>query len=112
MKLSVILIFLSIGSIALANVNAAPTTPSLNSATRTERDLLGEKEVPSDAYYGVQTARALENFQISGIKMSHYPEFVDAFALVKLAAARANNKVGAMKADRLAAIEKAVQAVL
>jgi len=59
------------------------------SATRTEKDLLGEKEVPSDAYYGVQTARALENFQISDIKMDTYPEFVEAFAIVKLAAARA-----------------------
>src|SRR5262245_39589390 len=81
-------------------------------ATRTEEDLLGKKEVPADAYYGVQTARALENFQISGVLMNHYPEFIDAFAMVKLAAARANTKVGAMKPDRLAAIEKAVNAVL
>ena len=43
-------------------------------ATRTEHDLLGEKEVPADAYYGVQTARALENFQISGVAINHYPE--------------------------------------
>jgi len=80
--------------------------------TRIERDLLGEKKVPADAFYGIQTARALENFQISGIPISHYPEFIEAFALVKLAAARANTKVGAMKPDRLAAIEKAVQAVI
>jgi aspartate ammonia-lyase len=79
--------------------------------TRTEHDLLGEKQVPADAFYGVQTARALENFQISGITMDYYPEFVDAFAIVKLAAARANTKVGAMKPERLAAIEKAYQAV-
>ncbi|MCW5803106.1 MAG: aspartate ammonia-lyase [Deltaproteobacteria bacterium] len=81
-------------------------------ATRTERDLLGTKEVPADAYYGIQTARALENFQISGIKMNYYPEFVEAYAIVKLAAARANAKVGKMKPDRLAAIEKATQAVI
>lgn len=56
--------------------------------TRTERDLLGEKQVPADAYYGVQTARALENFQISGVTISHYPGFVEAWAIVKLAAAR------------------------
>src|SRR5580765_4481654 len=43
--------------------------------TRTEKDLLGEKEVPSDAYYGVQTARALENFQISDIPINRYHEF-------------------------------------
>jgi hypothetical protein len=64
---------------------------------RTERDLLGEKQVPADAYYGVQTARALENFQISGIEINHYPGFVEAWAIVKLAAAKANTDVGAMK---------------
>ncbi|MCU0989265.1 MAG: aspartate ammonia-lyase [Xanthomonadales bacterium] len=79
---------------------------------RTERDLLGEKQVPADAYYGVQTARALENFQISGIPISHYPGFIEAWALVKLAAARANHDVGAMDADTLAAIQKAADALL
>lgn len=81
-------------------------------AMRVESDLLGEKQVPANAYYGVQTARALENFQISDVSMSSYPEFVEAFAIVKLAAARANTKVGAMKPDRLAAIEKAYQAIM
>jgi aspartate ammonia-lyase len=80
--------------------------------TRTEKDLLGEKQVPADAYYGVQTARALENFKISNIKMNTFPEFVDAYTLVKLAAARANTQVGAMKRERLDAIEKAAQAIL
>ena len=61
----------------------------------------GKKQVPADAYYGVQTARALENFQISGVTMNHYPEFVEAYAIVKLAAARANTNVGKMKQDRL-----------
>src|SRR5271169_6768371 len=79
---------------------------------RTERDLLGEKEVPADAYYGVQTARALENFQISGIEINHYPGFVEAWAIVKLAAAKANTDVGAMQPEKLAAIEKACNAVL
>ena len=80
--------------------------------TRTERDLLGEKQVPADAYYGVQTARALENFKLSGVLINHYPGFVEAWAMVKLAAARANTEVGAMKPERLAAIEKACAAVL
>jgi aspartate ammonia-lyase len=79
---------------------------------RVEKDLLGEKEVPGDAYYGIQTLRALENFKLSGITIDHYPGFVEAWAMVKLAAARANTEVGAMKPDRLAAIEKASQAVL
>lgn len=79
---------------------------------RVEKDLLGEKQIPAEAYYGVQTARALENFQLSGVLINHYPGFVEAWAIVKLAAARANADVGAMKKDRLAAIEKACQAVL
>jgi aspartate ammonia-lyase len=80
--------------------------------TRVEKDLLGEKQIPDSAYYGVQTARALENFQISGIPINHYPGFVEAWAIVKLAAARANSDVGAMNKQTLAAIEKATQAVL
>jgi aspartate ammonia-lyase len=80
--------------------------------TRTEKDLLGEKQIPADAYYGVQTARALENFQLSGIPINHYPGFVEAWAIVKLAAARANADVGAMKPERLQAIEKACMAIL
>src|SRR5499425_1043587 len=60
--------------------------------TRTEKDLLGEKQIPADAYYGVQTARALENFQISGVKTNFYPDYVKAYAIVKLAAARANTE--------------------
>jgi aspartate ammonia-lyase len=80
--------------------------------TRTEHDLLGEKQIPADAYYGVQTARALENFQISGISIDHYPGFVEAWAIVKLAAARANADVGALDRQKLPAIEKAAKAVI
>src|SRR6187549_337251 len=80
--------------------------------TRTESDLLGKKEIPFDAYYGVQTLRALENFQISGVKTNFYPDYVKAYAIVKLAAARANTEVGRMKKDRMEAIEKACQAVI
>ncbi len=81
-------------------------------AFRTEKDLLGEKQIPADAYYGVQTARALENFQISGITLKHYPELVRALAMVKLAAARANHDAGALPAAKLGPIEKACQAVM
>src|SRR5262245_43018904 len=88
---------------------AAPDSPAAK--TRVEKDLLGEKTIPGDAYYGVQTARALENFQISGVKTNHYPGFFEAWAIVKLAAARANTDVGAMPKEKLAMIEKACQAV-
>ncbi len=80
--------------------------------TRTEKDLLGEKQVPANAYYGVQTLRALENFQLSGVPINHYPGFVEAWAYVKLAAAQANYDAGAMKKERLDAIEKACNAVI
>ena len=91
---------------------AAPTPAAPPARTRTEKDLLGPKEVPADAYYGVQTARALENFQLSGIAINRYPGYVEAWAIVKLAAARANTAVGAMKPERLAMIEKACKAVM
>src|SRR5688572_27759160 len=91
---------------------AQPVKAAIVGPTRTERDLLGEKAIPVDAYYGVQTARALENFQISGVAINHYPGFVEAWAIVKLAAARANTDVGAMKPETLAAIEKAATAVM
>ncbi len=55
-----------------------------------ERDLLGEKKIPAEAYYGVQTARAMENFRISGVPISQYPDLIRALAVIKLAAARAN----------------------
>lgn len=80
--------------------------------TRVEKDLLGQKEIPANAYYGVQTARALENFELSGVLINHYPGFVEAWAYVKLAAAQANYDVGAMKKERLDAITKACNAVL
>ena len=99
-------------SLARADAQPDPAPNPAARATRTEHDLLGDKQVRADAYYGVQTARALENFQISGIPMNRYPEFIEAYALVKLAAARANTRVGKMKRERLAAIEKACQAVL
>jgi aspartate ammonia-lyase len=90
----------------------APGAPQVGAGpTRTEHDLLGDKQVPADAYYGVQTARALENFQISGVPINRYPEFIEAWAIVKLAAARANTDVGAMKKETLAAIEKGAEAV-
>ncbi len=60
--------------------------------TRVERDSLGEREVPADAYYGIQTMRATENFPVSGIMAR--PEFIDAYAMVKKAAAMANMDVG------------------
>ena len=58
--------------------------------TRTEHDLLGYREVPYEYYYGIQTLRALENFNISGVQLYFYPLFIVALAQVKMAAAKAN----------------------
>src|SRR6187455_2704043 len=80
--------------------------------TRTEKDFLGEKQIPDTAYYGVQTMRALENFQVSGVTTKFYPDYVRAYAMVKLAAAQANTDVGRMKKERFDAIQKACQAVI
>ena len=52
----------------------ASTTVVNAQQARTEKDLLGEKQILADAYYGVQTARALENFKLSGVKINHYPD--------------------------------------
>ncbi|MBU0756283.1 MAG: aspartate ammonia-lyase [Planctomycetes bacterium] len=62
--------------------------------TRTEHDLLGEREVPAEYYYGIQTQRALENFNISGITLDFYPVLIQALAMVKMAAAEANRDLG------------------
>ena len=80
--------------------------------TRIEHDLLGELSVPADAYYGVQTARALENFQISGVQLRLYPNFIKALAMVKLAAARANYESGQFSKEILSGIEGACREVL
>jgi len=62
--------------------------------TRSEHDLLGDREVPHEFYYGVQTLRATENFSITGINLSHFPVLVKSLAVVKLAAAKANAELG------------------
>lgn len=82
------------------------------SGTRTERDLLGELEVPADAYYGIQTARALENFKITGQEIRLYPNFIKALAMVKLAAARANYDTGGFSREILEAIEGACKEII
>jgi len=64
--------------------------------TRTEHDLLGEREVPADALYGVQTLRALENFPITGTALREFPVLIEALAAVKEAAALANVESGLM----------------
>jgi aspartate ammonia-lyase len=79
---------------------------------RIEHDLLGEKAIPENAYYGVQTARALENFHISGVPISQYPDLIRALAMVKLGAARANFECKQFGEDILHGIEGACQEII
>lgn len=62
--------------------------------TRSEHDLLGDRDVPHEVYYGIQTLRGLENFNISGVALSFYPVLIEALAMVKMAAAKANYDLG------------------
>ncbi len=74
---------------------------------RMESDLLGEHRVPEDAYYGIQTQRAVENFNISAAKLKHYPHFIWALGAVKTAAAKANLEQGLLSPPMADAIIQA-----
>ena len=78
--------------------------------TRKEKDSLGEIQVPETAYYGAQTARAIRNFPISGIRSN--PALIRAIAMVKRAAAEANRDLGAVSPERADAIIQAAQEVM
>ena len=80
-------------------------------STRIESDLLGDKEIPKNAYYGVQTQRALENFNISWSRLDAHPRFIRALASVKIAAAKANNQLGVLDDKLTEAIIKAGEEV-
>ena len=67
--------------------------------TRKEHDLLGERDVPAESYYGVQTLRAMENFNITGVDLSFYPTIVEGLSMVKEACAEANYDLGLMPKD-------------
>lgn len=77
-----------------------------------EHDLIGEKEIPADAYYGIQTVRAMENFHISRLNIDFYPELIKGFAIVKMAAARANNENGVLNDQITKGIDRACEALL
>ena len=92
---------------------SSPDRPAQPSGeVRIEHDLLGDFPVPAQAYYGVQTARALENFRISGVTLDLYPNFIRALAMVKLAAARANHECGQFGPEILAGIDGACRELI
>ena len=79
--------------------------------TRTEHDLLGEREVPYEALYGVQTLRALENFPITGIPLREFPVLIEALAAVKEAAAQTNAELGLLNAEHADVIIRAAREI-
>ena len=81
------------------------------SATRLEHDLLGDYQVPINAYWGVHTARAVDNFPISGVPIGHYRSLIRALAIVKQAAAKANFALGELDEKIADAISKACEEV-
>src|SRR6266540_400851 len=87
-------------------IDMAKRTPRM----RIEKDTMGELRVPANALYGAQTARAARNFPISGLR--GHPAFVDATVRVKLAAARANARLGLLPRKKARAIEAAAREVL
>jgi aspartate ammonia-lyase len=81
-------------------------------ATRREHDFLGDKDIPADAYWGVHSARAVENFPISGQTVGQVPDLVRALAYVKKAAAQANATLSVIDVDHAAAIVRACDDVI
>lgn len=84
----------------------------LKQQLRSEKDLLGEAQVPDSAYYGIQTQRACKNFDLSGVTLNHFPQLVNALALVKQACAKANQQLGLLEDTQANAIDAAVAKIL
>ncbi len=80
--------------------------------TRLEHDLLGEREVSDEHYYGIQTLRAVENFSITNIPISQYPRLIHSLAYIKKAAALTNLELGLLSADNAGAIARACDDIL
>src|SRR5271168_2700329 len=78
---------------------------------RREHDLLGDRDVPAEAYYGVHTLRAVENFPITATPISIYPDLISALASIKIAAARSNRDLGLLDATRADAIIAAAEEI-
>lgn len=79
---------------------------------RIENDLIGELEIPSDAYYGIQSQRGIDNFNITGVRLCHYPTIIKGLAYVKWAAVVANYELGLIKEQAKNAVVEACKEVL
>jgi len=90
----------------------AALAPSAAAETRTETDLLGAKEIPADALYGINTQRAVENYDITGVRLHQYPEFIKALGMTKKACAAANHQLGLLSPDVFVAVNEACDEVI
>ena len=81
-------------------------------ATRTESDLLGSLEVPADHYYGVQTMRGYNSYDISGKRLYDFPNYIKAYGMVKKAAITANMRLGLVPEDKAKAVMQACDEVI
>lgn len=87
------------------------TISPLSGRFRREHDLLGEKDIPVEYYFGIQTMRAIENFDIGRVRLHFYPELIRALAMVKEAAARANGDLGLLDGPTARAIVDACREI-
>ncbi len=85
---------------------------TLSTEDRLEDGPMGTVAIPAGAYYGSETARAILNFQISDIRIHQFPAFIQALAYVKLAAARANARLGILDRNKAEAIDKVCREIL
>ncbi len=98
----------------MRSVNSRMVNPAAqyeSGRTRREHDLLGERDVPFEYYYGIQTLRAIENFNISGVTLNFFPALIDALSMVKEAAAEANYDLGLLDEKIKGAIVLACQEI-
>lgn len=85
---------------------------NLSKKTRTESDLIGSREVPESALYGVQTLRGIENFRISKFHLNEYPLFIQALAITKMGATIANRELDLLTEEQADAILRACKEIL
>ncbi len=88
------------------------STKEQTKITRKEQDLLGPMNIPKDAWYGIQTQRALNNFSITGIPIGHFPELIKSLAMVKSSAAQANYQLALLPLEKAQAIDAACQEII
>jgi len=99
----------------MSTINTTDSTAEHSIPTehyRQEKDLLGTLNIPQNAYYGIQTQRACQNFDLSGIPISHFPELVNALALVKRACAKTNAELGLLDGYKAEMIEQATKKII